>query len=71
MTLNRYDEAIRALASGFGDDFAEFCAGHEDMHAIMMELAEEFVEENIPVVREDAKIDVAAELIMSVTVRPV
>ena len=69
--MNRYDEAIRRLSDGFSSEFAEFCAGDERMHELMMELASEFVEENIPVVSEDSQIDVASELLMSVTVTKV
>jgi hypothetical protein len=70
-TINRYDEAIRRLATGFSDEFAEFCAGDERMHELMMDLAAVFVTENIPVVSEDSQHDVAMELIMNITVRPV
>lgn len=71
MTVNRHDEAIRRLADGFSSDFAEFCAGHEMVHDLMMDLASEFVVENIPVVSEDLQTDLAAELLMSVTVTKV
>lgn len=70
-SINRYDEAIRRLATGFADEFAEFCAGDERIHELMMTLASEFVDENIPVVSEDSQTDVAMELIMHITVRPV
>ena len=69
--MNYHDEAIRRLATGFGDDFAEFCAGDERMHEMMMELASEFVETNIPVVKEDDQTDLAVELLMRVTVTKV
>ena len=69
--MNRYDEAIRRLSDGFSSEFAEFCAGDERIHELMMELASEFVEENIPVVSEESQIDVASELLMSVTVTKV
>ena len=69
--MNRYDEAIRRLADGFSSEFAEFCAGDERMHELMMDLASEFVVMNIPVVSEDSQTDVAAELIMSITVTKV
>jgi len=71
MTLNRYDNSIRLLANGFSEEFAEYCAGDERMHEVMMELASAFVSENIPVVSEDAQTDVACELLMGVTVRSV
>ena len=71
MTMNYHDEAIRRLATGFSSEFAEFCAGDERMHEIMMTLADEFVEQNIPIVKEEDATDVATELLMSVTVTTV
>ena len=53
MTLNRRDEAIRLLATGFSDEFAQMCAADERMHELMMTLSEEFVSTNIPIVDED------------------
>ena len=70
-SINRHDEAIRLLAQGFSEQFAEVLAGDERVHDIMMELAEEFVENHIPIVSEDSQIDMAAELIMNVTVTSV
>ena len=64
-------EAIRLLAQGFSTQFAEEIAGDERMHELMMELASEFVEKNIPIIKEDDQIDVASELLMNVTVREV
>jgi len=71
MTLNLRDHSIRLLASGFSSEFAETCAGDERMHDLMMELASEFVEKNIPIVDEEAATDVAVELLMNITVRTV
>ena len=68
MSLNVRDNAIRLLAAGFTEEYVEFCAGDERMHELMMDLAAEFVEKNIPIVDEEASYDVAAELIMNVTV---
>ena len=71
MTLNYRDNAIRLLANGYSEEFAEFCAGDERMHEMMLELASEFVEQNIPIVDEEAANDVAVELLMGITCRPV
>ena len=71
MSINYHDIAIRLLANGFSDDFAQFCAGDERMHELMMDLASEFVDTNIPIVKEDDAYDVAAELLMGVTVTKV
>ena len=69
--MNHYDEAIRRLSEGFSSEFAEFCAGHEMMHDLMMDLATEFVETNVPIVKEDDQVSLASELLMSVTVTKV
>ena len=58
--LNARDEAIRRLAEG--DDA---------MHEVMMNLADRFIEQNIPITDEDASSDLAYELIMNVTVTKV
>lgn len=71
MSLNPRDSAIRLLADGFAFDFANACAADERMHELMMLLAQEFVERNIPIIDDDAADDCAHELLMSVTVRTV
>ena len=71
-TENFYREnAVRLLANGFSDEFADFVAGNEKVHELMMDLASVFVDEHIPIVNEEDQIDVAAELIMCITVRKV
>ena len=70
-SINRHDEAIRLLAQGFSEQFAEEIAGDERVHELMMDLASEFVENHIPIVSEESQIDMAAELIMNVTVTTV
>ncbi len=71
MPMNPQDEAIRRLAASFTEDFAEFAAGHERLHDLMLDLASEFVCTNIPIVDEEAGFAVATELIMNTTIRPV
>tara|TARA_R100001015_G_C4600998_1_gene155926 strand:+ start:368 stop:637 length:270 start_codon:yes stop_codon:yes gene_type:complete len=70
-TINYRDHAIRLLAQGYSDEFAEFCAGDDRMHELMQDLATEFVDRNIPIVDEDASVDTAYELFMNVTVTKV
>ena len=70
--MNPYtQEAIRLLTQGFSTQFAEDIAADERVHELMMDLASEFVEKNIPIIKEEDQIDVAAELLMNVTVREV
>ena len=72
MTNNeRYNESVRKMADGFSEDFAEFCAGDERLHELMMDLASEFVETNVPIVSEDSQIDLASELLMRITVKSI
>ncbi len=71
MAINKYDEAVRQIANGFIERFAEDVASDERVHELMMELASEFVEREMPIVSEDSQIDVAAELIMGITVTSV
>tara|TARA_R110002012_G_scaffold164942_1_gene327279 strand:+ start:1268 stop:1477 length:210 start_codon:yes stop_codon:yes gene_type:complete len=69
--MNYHDEAVRRLAEGFAEEFAESVASDERLHELVMELASEFVEKNIPIVNEDDATDVAMELLMNTTVRKV
>ena len=62
---------IRNVANSFSSDFAEFCAGDERMHEMMMTLADEFVQQEAPVLDDETATDVACELIMGVTVTSV
>ena len=59
------------MADNYKEDFAEFVAGDERVHELMMDLAAVFVTEECPIVSEDSQIDLAAELIMCITVRTV
>ena len=59
------------MADVYSEDFAEFCAGDERLHELMMDLASEFVEANVPIVSEHSQIDLASELLMSTTVRAI
>ena len=70
-SLNKRDEAIRLLANGFSSQFAESVAADERFHDLLMEMAEKFVETEIPITDEDATTDVAYELFMRVTTRSV
>jgi len=71
MALNKYDEAVRLMASGYKERFAEFVAADERVEELLMDLAAVFVTEECPIVSEDSQLDLAAELIMSVTVTSV
>ena len=44
-----YCKIFRLLAKGFAEEFAESLASDERVHDLMMELASEFVEKEIPV----------------------
>ena len=63
--LNYHDQAIRLLASGFASEFCEFASSDDRLQELMQDLAFEFVESNIPIIKEIDRIDMAAELIMN------
>ena len=70
-TNNLYNESVRRMADAYSSDFAEYCAGDERLHELMMLLASEFVETNAPIVSEDSQVDLATELLMATTVQTV
>ena len=69
--LNLHDESIRRLAEGYKVEFTEEVAGDERFHDLLMDLADEFVNKNIPIVSADDVTDLAYELIMRVTTKVV
>ena len=71
LLMNKYDEAVRKMADGFSEMFAEAVAADERFHDLLMDLASEFVSQELPIVGEDSQIDMAAELMMRVTTRSV
>ena len=71
MSVDRYNESVRLIANGYNEEFAEFCARAEKMHELMLDLASEFVAQNIPVVSEDSQNDLATELQLSITITTV
>ena len=66
--MNNYDEAIHRLGDGFIKDFIDEVNADEQLMEFMMDFAYKYVEENIPVVEDDAKIDVASELLTRMTI---
>ena len=70
-TLNSHDEAIRRLADGYKEEFAETVAADERFHDLLMDICAEFVEKEIPIVNEDDKWDLAMEMILRITTRTV
>lgn len=60
--------AIRLLASGFGNQFAEVCQNNEQIQEIMMDLALDFVDNEITIVNEDDRVDMAAEIIRCMSI---
>ena len=61
--MNNYDRSIALLGKGFIKEFIAEVNADEDLMEKVMDIAAKFVDENIPVVEDDAKIDVASELL--------
>ena len=54
--------SLRLLCNGFKSDFATFAYADERMTELLMELATEFVDSNVPITKEDYDVDLAAML---------
>ena len=66
--MNNYDRSIALLGKGFIKEFIQVLNTDEELMEMVMDLAARFVEDNIPVVEDDAKIDVASELLTLMTI---
>ena len=67
----KHDDAVRRLAEGYKEEFAEEVAADERFHDLLMDICAEFIDKEIPIVDEDTKWDLAMEMILRVTTRTV
>ena len=51
--------ALQLLANGFAKQFVEYCEGDQRLCEVMHELVTDFIDENIPVVDDDNKLNLA------------
>jgi hypothetical protein len=61
-------KSLKLLRDGFKSEFATFAYENERMTLLLHELAQEFVDANIPVVDEDNQIELALMLIESLEI---
>lgn len=61
-------KSLKLLCNGFKSDFATFAFDDERMTELLMELASEFVEANIPVVDEYNRTELAMMMMESLDV---
>jgi hypothetical protein len=61
-------KSLKLLSNGFKNEFATFVLADERTAELLMELASEFVNENIPVVDEDNRIELAMMLMESLDI---
>ena len=70
MIMTEYhQQAINRLADAFKEDFADYVTGHDRLHELMMDLAEEYMDRHIPIVDEDARYDLALQLMDSTYIK--
>ena len=69
--MNKSDKFIRDMAAHFSEEFCDYAAGDEKLHEMLIQLAQEFVQENAPVLDEDTVYELADELLIATTIRPV
>ena len=62
-------KSLQLLRDGFMIELTEKIYSDERFTELLMKLTEEFVEENIPIVDEDLKIDLALMMMESLTLR--
>jgi hypothetical protein len=61
-------KSLQFLRDGFKSEFATFAYADERMTELLMELSMEFVDENIPVVEDDVRIELAMMMMESLDV---
>jgi hypothetical protein len=61
-------KSLKLLRDGFKSEFATFAYENERMTLLLHELAQEFVDANIPVVDEDNQVELALMLIESLDI---
>ena len=69
MDNTRTHKSLQLLRDGFMTELTEAIYTDERFTELMMNLTEEFVEKNIPIVDEDLKMDLALMMMETVSVR--
>ena len=63
-----HQKAINLLADAYSKDFANYVSKNEAFVELLMELAEKYINQNIPIVDDDANFELALSLCERVTV---
>ena len=67
--MNQHDQAINYLAEGFKTRLAEYLEADDRFTDLLMDICAEFVEAEIPIVREEDQIELAAQLMMKIRIQ--
>ena len=59
----KHQKAVNILASAYSQDFADYISGNDKFLEVMQELAEKYVNNNIPICEEESTYDLALCLI--------
>jgi hypothetical protein len=62
------NRAMRLLANGFSAEFSEFIYSDQRTTELFHTLAEEFVSQNIPIVEEENRLDLALMLMEQISI---
>ena len=69
MIFSEYHQrAVKLLAMFYSKDFANYVSRNETFVELLMELAEKYIDQNIPIVDVDANYELALSLCERVTV---
>ena len=63
-----HQKAVNLLADSYSKDFANYVSKNETFVELLMELAEKYIDKNIPIVDVDANYELALSLCERVTV---
>ena len=70
MIFSEYHQrAVNLLAKGYAEDFSEYVSQDERFCELLMELSEKYIERNIPIVDEDAHLELALALVERLELR--
>ena len=70
MNHNQANFALKLLSEGFKDQLAEAILSNEDFIELAHEITSDFIEQNIPLVDEEHKLELGFMLLDSITIRP-
>ena len=67
---NQTNYALKLLSDGFKDQLAEAILSNENFIELAHQITADFIDENIPLVEDDHKLELGLIMLDSLTIRP-